>query len=212
LLAAATSGDLLVVSLHRPGDFVVEGECLARIHGAEPDGEACRQIRSAFILGPRRTATQDPEFVLFELVEIAVRALSPGVNDPRTAMSCTDYIVAALCRLQERGMPRRVLADEEGRPRVWLDQTSFTGICNAGLDQIRQHGRTDVAVTARLLEGLAAVARRASTDEQREAVMRQARMVMRGARDLPEELDRQAIEERFALVEAALPESHNNKD
>jgi uncharacterized membrane protein len=212
LFEAACSAGLAVECVCRAGDLVIEGAKLARLYGEEPDEETRGRVLAAFIIGAGRTATQDPEFVLNELVEIAVRALSPGVNDPFTAVSCVDHIAAALCRAARREMPVRTRRDDAGWTRVVLERTSFTGICNSGFDQIRQHARSDVAVTVRLLEGLTKIAEQTRTAEQRDAVRRQARMILQGAQALPEPLDREAVEERFADVEKALASDRTDGD
>ena len=90
----------------RPGKFFFEGGDLARAWpGDRVDDELADAIRGAFYFGPRRTLTQDVEFAIDQLVEVAVRALSPGVNDPFTAINCVDRLGAALCSLADEGHP-----------------------------------------------------------------------------------------------------------
>jgi len=209
LVDVAAERDLVIRVTHRPGDFVVRGEPLAVVYGAETlEGDVERMIRrmmrTAFILGVRRTSVQDVEYVLTQLVEMAVRALSPGINDPFTAMTCVEKLEAALCHLAGRRMPPVQRCDEEGRLRLILDQTTFAGICNSAFDQVRQHARTDAAVMIRMLEALHVIARYVRTDEQRQAVWRQAAMIHRAGQDLPEPLDRKDAEERFQAIEKAL--------
>ena len=235
LIEVACRADVILRVLRRPGHFLVRGEPLVEVHSAteveeEMDytAQAIRRslvwgqlrstspvrkalppqtIRRSLILGKRRTATQDIEFVMLQLVEIAVRALSPGINDPITAMTCIDRLSAVFCRIARRRMPRAHHYDETGNLRLILNNTDFEGLCNAAFDQIRQHARSDAAVLIRLLEGLHRIAKQARTDNQRAAIWRQAEMVHRAAMELPEPLDRQSAKERFLAIKGELPDS-----
>ncbi len=212
LVSVAESRDLVLDVLVRPGDFIVEEGSLAVVYGEEPmDEETAESIRDAFFMGDRRTATQDVEYVLMQLVEIAVRALSPGINDPFTAMTCVDRIGAAMCVLASRVEPPRRLADGDGMLRVVLDRTDFEGIMDTGFRQIRQHGASQPAVLVRMLETLATIASAARTDTQRESVRKHADAVSRAAAGLPEELDRRDVEGRHNAVMSALGESDGSE-
>ena len=90
----------------QPGQYVVSGRPLVRVWpGDRVSKELATQVISAFALGTQRTSAQDAEFAVQQLVEIAVRALSPGINDPYTAIACVDRLGSALCRLAQREMP-----------------------------------------------------------------------------------------------------------
>ena len=132
---------------------------------------------------------------------MAIRALSPGINDPYTAISCIDRLGSALCFLCGREFPSPYRYDDDGNLRVLLKPVTFTGILNAAFDQIRQYGRQSVAVTIRLLETLAMIAAQARTHEQREAVLRQADMIRRSSRaSLHEENDIEDVMHRYQAV------------
>ncbi|MFN2431287.1 MAG: DUF2254 domain-containing protein [Gemmatimonadota bacterium] len=206
LVEFAAERDLVLHLRLRPGAFVTPGAVLASAGPVDRlDGEAADRIRAGFLLGTQRTITEDPEFAILQLVEVAVRALSPGVNDPFTAVACVDRLGAALCRLAARGAPSRHLLDEDGRLRLVVEIPTFSGLTDAAFHQIRQYARTSAAVTIRLLEALADVARETRTEEQREALRRHADMLIRGARDaLPEELDRDDAEARHQALLTAL--------
>lgn len=206
LIELATEHDLVIDALHGPGDFVVPGGPLATIHcREEPDKAGKQSIANAFILGTHRTPEQDPEFAIHQLVEIAIRALSPGINAPFTAMTCIDQLGSILCYLTQRAFPSPLRFDEDGTLRVKLKALTFEGVVGAAFDQIRQYGRSSVAVTIRLLEALGNVARQARTEEQRAAVRRQAEMITRASQDaLPEENDRKDVAARYEAVVEAL--------
>lgn len=201
LMELAVRHDLIFAAQQRPGEFIGKGEILLL---AYPPESLCEEVteaaRSAFILGPQRTQTQDPEFVLAELVEIAVRALSPGINDPATAVQCVDRLGAVLSLLAERPIPSSTRFDDAGRLRLVTRHHRFDGLANAAFDQIRQYGSTSVPVTIRLLETLRRIAFHVHRDEDRETLLRHAMMIERGSKSLPEELDRADIERRFKAV------------
>jgi uncharacterized membrane protein len=199
LLSLAGTRDLVVRLEHRPGHYLLARGVLARVLAPAPlDDELERELREAFVLGPQRTPTQDVEFSVDQLVEIAVRALSPGVNDPFTAIRCVDRLGSALCRLAERAIPSPYRHDREGHLRVVAFPTAFRDLLAASFDQIRQYGRSSAAVTVRLLEVIAAIADCARRRDDLAALRQHAMMIERGSRDgLPEESDRADVAARY---------------
>ena len=156
------------------------------------------QVNSAFVLGSQRTDAQDIEFAVHQLVEIAVRALSPGVNDPFTAIACVDRLGSALSRLARRDPPSPCRYDEQKRLRIVAPPATFPAIVDAAFNQIRQYSRSSAAMAIRLLDTIGAVAAAVHRHEDRDALRRHADMIARGAREgLPEAGDRRAAEERY---------------
>jgi uncharacterized membrane protein len=197
LLALATEEDVVVRLERRPGHYVVAGRPLATIWpGSRVTDRLSDQVRSSFVLGHQRTADQDIEFGVNQLVEIAVRALSPGMNDPFTAITCVDHMGSVLCRLATREMPSQYRHDHQNRLRVIAPANAFPEFTDAAFSQVRQYGRSSVAVTIRLLETIAVVAGFAHRPEDRTTLLRHAEMIARGALEaLPEKEDRGAVEE-----------------
>ena len=206
LLSLAEANDLIVTLDRRPGDFIAPNEIVARVYPAERASETVRAtVRSAFILSPQRTQTQDEEFALFELVEIAVRALSPAINDPHTACLCVDRLGAALAKVAARPTPSAFRCGADSRLRIVAKHYGFRGLADAAFNQIRQYGATSVAVTIRLLEAMRIVAQNAVRDEDRQTLLCHARMVERASkRAIPEPLDQEDVQEQFQRVLAAL--------
>jgi len=197
--------DLILKVGERPGKFFIEGGELARVWPADRvDGDVADEIREAFYFGPRRSLTQDVEFAIDQLVEVAVRALSPGINDPFTAMNCVDRLGAALCKLDERQIPSPYRHDDEGRLRVVAETSTIDGIVDAAFHQIRQAARGDTAVTIKLLETIGAVGRHVRKPELREALRRHAEAVHRSAEALNDPLDRREAERRYLETLGAL--------
>ncbi|MDT8442133.1 MAG: DUF2254 domain-containing protein [Desulfuromonadales bacterium] len=209
LMALAMQEDVVIRLERRPGHYVVAAGPLALVWpGSRVTDQLVARVNTAFALGNQRTSGQDIEFAVNQLVEIAIRALSPGVNDPFTAMTCVDRLGSALCRLAQRDMSSPYRHDTQGQLRVIAPVITFPDITDVAFDQIRQYGRTSTAVTIRLLETIARVASSAYRPEDRAALLRHAEMIARGAREgLPEEEDRQKVEERFQSANQLLSES-----
>jgi len=211
LVHRATEHDLILHVKIGPGDFVVEGSCLLSAWPSEHITEELHaSLTSHFILGGARTSEQDIEFSIHQLVEVALRALSPGINDPHTAMNCIDWLGASLCRLADKYDPSPYRFDEEGRLRVILKPVTFAGLTNAAFDQIRQYGRTSVAVTLHLLETITIVTEHTRQPDMRQALRRHALMCKEIAdTEAFGNWDRKDMEER---LKAALQALERNKE
>ena len=209
LMALAMQEDVVIRLVRRPGHYVVATRPLALVWpGNRVTDQLMERVNAAFALGNQRTSGQDIEFAVNQLVEIAIRALSPGVNDPFTAMTCVDHLGSALCRLAQRNMPSPYRHDTQDQLRVIAPVFTFPDVTDVAFNQIRQYGRTSTAVTIRLLETIAEVAGSVHRPEDRAALLRHAEMIARGAREgLPEEEDRQEVEERFQSANQLLGES-----
>ena len=206
LMQIATAGNLLIQLQRHPGDFTIKGSPLARIYPAESGGKKLvKQINDAFVLGSQRTDQQDVEFSINQLVEIAVRALSPGINDPFTAVRCIDQLSAALCHLAQKEIPSAYRYDDADMLRIIAEPVTFVGVADAAFNQIRQYGQTSVAVTMRLLEAIAVIAPFTHTKADRAALLRHANMIERGSQEsIPEELDRNDIKARYLTAVTAI--------
>ena len=157
LVAIASRTDAVIRLDHRPGHFVVAGGPLATVW---PRG-AAEQVRlalaKAHVTGPHRTLMQDPVFAIDQLVEIAIRALSPAVNDTFTALTCIDWLSAGLSRLSGRTLVEAFYRDGFGRVRLIESDPSYAQMVNRAFDKIRQAARGMPAVIIRLLDALAVV-------------------------------------------------------
>ncbi|HEX4896768.1 MAG TPA: DUF2254 domain-containing protein [Candidatus Limnocylindrales bacterium] len=197
LLAVATGHDLCVRLLIRPGLFVVRGNAIIAVRSPAPITPALEaRLRSTLIVGNARTAEDDLEFSVRQLVEIALRALSPAINDPFTAMAAIDWLGAALARLAAKEWPSRFRYDEAGRLRVVADVSTFGGVTHTIFSRIRHYGGASPVVLNRLLEAVAAfgphiqvAADRDLVRDETEAVMTMGRSLITSQADLAE-LDR----------------------
>ncbi|MGU3391896.1 DUF2254 domain-containing protein [Sphingomonas sp. M1A8_2b] len=159
LLRVARNRDLIVRLQYQPGDFVHRGSTLLEVWPADRlDDDAIDALRDTFASGSRRTALQDLRFLIDELVEIAARALSPGVNDPFTANSCLDWLGAALADLAGRELPSRLRADDGGQLRVITHPVTFAGFVDRAFGSLSQYASADMIAGKRFLAVLGDVA------------------------------------------------------
>ncbi len=208
LMDVATAEDLLIRLECRPGRYLVKGRAMVAVWPGDRVTESLiEKINDAFVFGNQRTGTQDVEFSAQQLVEIALRALSPGINDPFTAIACVDRIASALCRLARRDMPSAHRFDAQGRLRLLASGPTFSGIVDKAFNQIRQSSRSNPAIAIRMLDAIAQIAQRVQHSPDAENLQRHAEMIVRGARDaVTEAEDLRTVEAAFAAVIQALRE------
>lgn len=184
LVEVACENDALIRLEVRPGHYVLGRGRHVALHSAKAGtDETCRKIREAFILGSERTPTQDIEYGIRQLVEMATRALSPGINDVFTALAVIDSLSSSLGHIFERGLEPAVLPDGSGRARVVRDIAGYDSIVAAAFDQIRQAGSGHAAVLIRLTEAIGWLAPYVRSDEQRRPLLEQLDMIRRSADD-----------------------------
>lgn len=145
---------------YQSGDFAHKGSVLLEAWPAErADEDAIRALREAFAVGARRTALQDLRFLIDELVEIAARALSPGVNDPFTANSCLDWLGAAMADLARRDLPSRLRAHDDGALRVIAHPVTFQDFVDRAFGALAQYVSDSAARRAARTDAVTAEAR-----------------------------------------------------
>ena len=201
LIDISTRSHAVIRLLHRPGHFVVEGEPLANVWPAAATRGVARALGGAHATGPHRTLTQDISFAVDQLVEIAIRALSPAVNDTFTALACIDWLGDGLCKIADRWQPVSVRRDATGQVRVITITVGFRRLVERAHDKIRQASRGMPAVMIRQLDGLAKVMADTTSAAQREVLLEQAAMILRASEEsVPEEADRAAVRRRYDAV------------
>ncbi len=134
------------------------------------------------VCGNQRTEQQDIDFGFQQLGQIALRALSPAINDPFTAGICVNRLRSVLCRLAGRPRPSLITADEGGQPRVIAQELAFTTLLSSAFDEIRRAGRDIIYILDRLVGTLARIAERAHRHEDLAALRVQAELVLIAAR------------------------------
>jgi len=194
--------DLLIRLEFRPGKFIVQGSDLVMVYpGKRVNQKLTKKLRDAFILGAERTEQQDIEFPIHQLVEVALRAISPGINDPFTAIRCIDRLSAGLSNLAGRDFPSSYRYDDQDKLRVIAQIVTFTGLTDAAFNQIRQYSNSDVAVTIHLLEAIATIARYTQNQKDLEALRRHAEMIRHDSNDaVSQEWDKKDIDKQYQAV------------
>ncbi len=187
----------------RPGDYVPYGYPVAYLSASAEGAEAA--ILDAVTLGRRPAALQDLEFSIRQLVEIAVRALSPGINDPFTAGSVVDHLGDALCRIAPRHLPTGVVL-REGRPVLVHPVTDYDGLCDAMFHMIRQNAAGSVYVLGRMLDVLTRVAEVERFRDRAAELARHADLVIAAARrDVADPSDLADLEDRYRRFRGTAP-------
>lgn len=155
LCQLAEEHDVMIQFSLSPGDMLAKGTVIATLYSKDRVADSLlEKINDLYICGSSRTPIQDPEYAIHQMVEIAVRALSPSMNDPYTAITCVDKLSVTLCRFADLKLHDGYYYDKQQQPRLICKTYDFESLANASFDQIRQYGVTSVAVTLRLLESL----------------------------------------------------------
>jgi uncharacterized membrane protein len=202
LVAAARAANALIVLRFRPGQFVFRGEPLAAIVPADNAGRLEAALDRAIHIGRHRTLTQDSEFGIAQVVEIAIRALSPAVNDTFTGVACVDWLADALLTLAEQPPLEGNWYDSGGRLRVWMPPVRLERLVKLAFDQIRQASTTTPAVLIRQLDAIRRLAPRLPF-VCRESLSDQADAILDAASTLVA-LDRRDVEAAWHRAHAAL--------
>lgn len=190
----------------RAGHFILQKGEHVIVHAEHsPSDGMAEAIRAAFVVGGERTPAQDLEYGLRQLVEIAVRALSPGINDPFTAVAVVDRLGAALEEILQRPLQPVVLRDKQGMVRVIADRSDVQGVIDAAFDAIRQAGRNVPAVMIRVADILGQLGPVLQSEAARDAVAQQLGKLAETAQEsnLPTS-DRTAILARVEQARAAI--------
>jgi uncharacterized membrane protein len=201
----ATSADAVIHLPYRPGHFLVRGQVLASVWPAEAAEYVERNLQRGHVTGPYRTLTQDISFGFDQLVEIALRALSPAVNDTFTAMTCIDWIGDCLCRISSAWQPQRVRRDETGHIRVIAYQADFDRLVERAFEKIRQASDGMPAVMIRQLDALEKVMEQTSRRARQRVLLDQADRIQRAnLRTVADPSDRRDVTDRFDAVLAVM--------
>lgn len=161
LLSWAREHDCCIALDCHPGSYVHHWSRIARIYQpprAIDSGEISATINGAINTGHLPTAEQDIVFSIHQLAQIAVRALSPGINDPYTAYSCIDRLVDGLGKVLQRPQLPNCFRDDKGKPRLVTRVLAFDDLLRAAYDEIREYGRSSGVVMRHLLSNLIALA------------------------------------------------------
>lgn len=156
LLRIATEHDLVLRVDAPPGRFVTKGACVITAYPQDRVSDRiAEELRGAVVIGRDRTPHQDLEFAIHRIVELAQRSLSPGFNDPTTALYCIDRLGEVLGRVDGRGIPSAMRFDGQGQVRLFIETVVLEDVACRAFAGIARYGITDADVVGRLSETLA---------------------------------------------------------
>ncbi len=195
-LSAAETNATVVLTL-RAGQHSISDSVVALISPPENATDRLRRaIRDSIVLGRERTAVQDLEYSIRQLVEIALRGLSPGINDVFTALAVIDRLTSSIAKIMKRGTEKSVWRDKDGTVRLSAPVSTFEGIVDASFNQIRQNCAGKPAVMIHLVDDLGQLLRQAE-EPHREALEKHVRLVLEvGRRTITEQYDLRVLEAR----------------
>lgn len=206
IFAAAMEAGAVVELSIRPGHHILDDGIYGWVTPPAALTDDLRdEIESNILIGPQRTVVQDVEFSVRQLVEIALRALSSGINDPYTAMAAIDRLALSLGQVLKHGAPQEVWRDDEGNIRLLAPGSDFEGILDVAFTQIRQAGEEHAAILIRLAEKIGQLAAQADNRQRAELLGHLDLVLAAGRRGLREKADLAVLEER---VENARADCH----
>ncbi|HEX7022752.1 MAG TPA: DUF2254 family protein, partial [Trueperaceae bacterium] len=178
LFDLACQHDLLLELRHRPGDFVMTGSTLLRVRGRQVPGEGLRSaLLGKFAFGARRMSLQDLDFLFDQLVEVALRALSPAINDPFTAKMCADRIGDGLALLGRVELPSGRRYDEAGTLRIIAPTLDLPALAEACLGPLRRHASNSLQLYLHLTRTIGGVLALADEPGLRRVLLRELRLL-----------------------------------
>lgn len=213
LVRIATEYDAVIRLHYRPGHFLTKGHPMATVWPPEASVAVGRRLESVHITGPLRTLRQDIAFGIDQLVEIAIRALSPAVNDTFTAMTCIDWLGDSLCKIAVEWRPQSCHRDGLGVIRLITAPVSYERLVQRSFEKIRQAADGMPAVLIRQLDALSTIMA-AAPPGRSQVLLDQAAMIARvSARSVPEPADQADITARHqALLALHARAAHSQPD
>ncbi len=206
LVAVAKHYHVSIRVLRRVGHFVPAGVPLMMVSkGNRLPAEGTAELLAAFDCGPTRTLQQDVEFGVLQIVDVALKAISPAVNDPSTAISCVDQLSRILIRFASREPPEDLLYDPPGIVRASIGWIHFERLLEAAFEQIRMYSKTDVAVSLRLLRALGDIAASTPDPEFRRILVEQGMRTVAGCAEKLGEEEMRELRFRQAALESFAP-------
>ncbi|MGO9004448.1 MAG: DUF2254 domain-containing protein [Beijerinckiaceae bacterium] len=189
----------------RVGHFVPQGVALMRVsRGDRISEERVLQLLAAIEIGPTRTMQQDVEFGIVQIVDIGLRAISPAVNDPTTAISCVDQLSCILIRWVGRTPPRSYFYDPPHILRVVVPWIDFDGLLDLAFEQIRHYAVADAAVSLRLMRELGDIASTVDDPAIRRLLLDRGKRLIAGCAGHLQEVDLARLRQRLSLLESGV--------
>jgi uncharacterized membrane protein len=200
LVRIAAEHDAVIQLHHRPGHFLTKGHPMATVWPPEAAPAIGRRLEKVHITGPLRTLSQDIAFGIDQLVEIAIRALSPAVNDTFTALTCIDWLGDSLCKIAVEWHPQSCHLDSLGAIRLITVPVSYERLVQRSFEKVRQAADSMPAVLIRQLDALSKIMAIAPPGRS-QVILDQAAMIARvSERTVPEPADQTDITTRYQAL------------
>ena len=194
--------------IRRVGQFVPAGTPLFMVHrGDRLPPEAVADLRETVELGPSRTLQQDIEFGILQIVDIALKAISPAVNDPSTGITCVDHLSRILIRFASREAPAGLIYDPPGVVRVSIRWPNFDQQLVSAFEQIRMYSKADIAVSLRLLRALGDIAAAVQDPSIRTTLYELGKRIVQGCCEQLGDDELKPMRARFAALERLVASS-----
>jgi uncharacterized membrane protein len=202
LVSLAKECRVQVHLLRRTGHFVPAGVPLLAVSKGDRLGSGgIAEFRTAFDIGPARTLQQDIEFGILQIVDIALRAISPAVNDPTTGIGCVDQLSRILIRFVSREPQEPFYFDPPGFVRVSIPWPGFEQLLGSAYEQIRLYARGDMAVSMRLLRALNDIAATTCDSSVHQVLLELGRRVVEGSSERLHNDDLRQMRLRLSALE-----------
>lgn len=205
ILALMQRHDLVIEYTKAVGMYVVQGERLARVGPASRvTPHVTREVHNSFLLGAHRTLYQDPLYGVLMLADIAIKALSPAINDPNTAVMSLNQISSVLRLVAARELPEQVRYGVDGKVRAILNEPTFEKLAAQAFDQVRRFGTNDATIPIKLLDVIEEIAAEDTLPAHMEVLRLHARAIIEDA-----ELNLKSTRDKalFSQKAASLPQT-----
>ncbi|EDP97277.1 DUF2254 domain-containing protein [Kordia algicida OT-1] len=209
LVKKAREHEVIIKVLLKPGKYVVKEQAVFDIF-QQSNSENTQldddfSLKESFKIATKKTFFQDVEFGIHQIVEIASKALSPGVNNPYTAVICIDNLTSVLCKLVRIDMPDSAMKDDDDMTRVIVVNDSFEGFLEAAFNLIRQYGKTSPYIIIRLMEALTVILEFDTSQKHTKTLEEYAEIVMQtGKKSFLLETDMNDLRDRYTVFKTSI--------
>ncbi|EPR67141.1 DUF2254 domain-containing protein [Cyclobacterium qasimii] len=202
LMEEVSDKDLFLELYFRPGDYLFLGREMGKIYSHKNlSDEELETLKDNFLTGRTRTSQQDAEHAIHQMVEIAARALSPGVNDPYTAIACIDNLSNTMAYLTTVKFPSSYRIGAHDRLRIYANALTFEGMMDAAFNAIRQYSKGNPPVIIHLMAAMAILWDFAEEQHHKEVIKKHAKMILNLAEiSIDEKNDLEDLQERFDAI------------
>lgn len=179
LLKIAKELNILIELYARPGNHLVKDLKIGTIYtNKKLNQEEIYKLESKIQLGKNRSPQQDAEHSIHQMVEIAIRALSPGINDSYTAIACIDNLTSVMCYLTQIEFPSKYRYDKEGKLRLIAEAFNYEDMLDISFNQIRQSSNGMPTILIRLMESLITINKFVKENKHKAALKKHAKMIL----------------------------------